>query len=123
MKIELEIPQGIIDHCRKLNIADVNIPFIFKDYCQDKLGIYVGVATNDFQYWCEDDDNTCNYVEKTKKVLVEVKMVVEVEMDSNSSIEEAIAEMSGNIPTTDLISSKGCIVGGKVDEYIVKKID
>lgn len=123
MKIELEIPQGIIDQCRKMNIADVNIPNIFKDYCQDKLGIYVGVASNDFKYWCEDDDNICDYVETTKKAFVEVKMVIEVTMDSNSSIEEAINEMSQNIPTCDLISSKGCIVGGKVDEYIVKKIN
>lgn len=122
MKIELEIPQEIINQCRKLNIADVNIPNIFKDYCQDKLGIYVGVVSNDFRVWTEDDDNICNYVEKAKKVFVEVKMVVEVTMDVNSSIEEAMAEMSENIPTCDLISSKGCIIGGKIDEYIVTKL-
>lgn len=123
MKIELEIPQGIIDECRKLNIADVNIPIVFKDYCQDKLGVYVGVATNDFKIWAEIDDNINDYVEKPKKALVEIKMIVEILMDKKTSIEDAISEMSENIPTTDLISSKGCIVGGRVDEFIVKKID
>lgn len=123
MKIELEIPEEIIRQCREMKIADVNIPYIFKDYCQDRLGYYVGVISNDFSKWAKDDDNTCGYVEKTKKAFVEVKMVIEVSVDGRSSIEEAINEMSENIPTCDLISSKGCIVGGKVDEFIVKKID
>lgn len=122
MKIELEIPQGIVEQCKKLNIAEENISVVFKNYCYDKLGYFVALTDNDFKYWCEDDDNICDYVEKTKKVLVEVKMVVEVTMDNNSSIEEAMAEMSENIPTCDLISSKGCIIGGKIDEYIVTKL-
>jgi hypothetical protein len=63
MKIELEIPQSIIDQCRELNIADVNIPIIFKDYCQDKLGVYVGVAGNEFRNWTKDDGNICDYRE------------------------------------------------------------
>ena len=67
MKIELEIPDGIVRLCRELNIADVNIPIIFKDYCQDKLGVYVGVATNDFKIWTETTDNITDYVMKTKK--------------------------------------------------------
>lgn len=120
MKIELEIPQGIIDQCRKLNINDFNIPNVFKDYCQDKLGYYVGIASNDFRYWAEDDDNICDYVEKTKKAIVEVKMMVVIEMDSQKSVEDAINEMSDNIPTSDLISSNGCIVGGEVKEFKVK---
>ena len=119
MKIELEIPQGIVDLCRELNIADVNIPIVFKDYCQDKLGFYVGVATNDFRIWTECDDNICDYVVKPKKALVEVKMLVEIEMDSNSSLTKAIDEMSSNIPTCDLISTNGCIVDGKVQEFII----
>ena len=123
MKIELEIPDGIVRLCRELNIADVNIPIIFKDYCQDKLGVYVGVATNDFKIWTETTDNITDYVMKTKKAFVEVKMVVEIEMDSNSSLEDAINEMSSNISTSDLISTNGCIVGGNIDEYIVQKID
>ena len=60
---------------------------------------------------------------KTKKAFVEVKMVVEIEMDSKSSLEDAIEEMSSNIATSDLISTNGCIVGGNIDEYIVQKID
>lgn len=123
MKIELEIPQGIIDLCRELNISDNNIPIVFKDYCQDKLGVYVGVATNDFKIWAEIDDNITDYVMKTKKAFVEVKMVVEIEMDADSSLEDAIEEMSSNIATSDLISSNGCIVGGNIDEYIIQKID
>ena len=123
MKIELEIPRGIIVLCRELNISDVNIPIVFKDYCQDKLGFYVGVATNDFKIWAEIDDNICDYVPKTKKAFVEVKMVVEIEMDANSSLESAIEEMSSNIASSDLISTNGCIVGGNVDEYIIQKID
>ena len=123
MKIELEIPDGIVRLCRELNIADVNIPIIFKDYCQDKLGVYVGVATNDFKIWTETTDNITDYVMKTKKAFVEVKMVVEIEMDSKSSLEDAIEEMSSNIATSDLISTNGCIVGGNIDEYIVQKID
>jgi hypothetical protein len=123
MKIELEIPQEIIDQCRKLNIDDVNIPFIFKDYCQDKLGVYVGIAGNEFRNWTEHDDNICDYVQKTKTAFVEVKMVVQIEMDSKSSLEQAINEMSENLETCDLISRNGCIVGGNIDEYIVQKID
>jgi hypothetical protein len=123
MKIELEIPRGIIVLCRELNISDVNIPIVFKDYCQDKLGFYVGVATNDFKIWAEIDDNICDYVPKTKKAFVEVKMVVEIEMDANSSLESAIKEMSNNIASSDLISTNGCIVGGNIDEYIIQKID
>lgn len=123
MKIELEIPDGIVRLCRELNIADVNIPIIFKDYCQDKLGVYVGEATNDFKIWTEIDDSITVYVMKTKKAFVEVKMVVEIEMDSKSSLEDAIEEMSSNIATSDLISTNGCIVGGNIDEYIVQKID
>ena len=123
MKIELEIPQSIIDQCRELNIADVNIPIIFKDYCQDKLGVYVGVAGNEFRNWTKDDGNICDYVPKTKKAFVEVKMVVEIEMDANSSLESAIEEMSSNIASSDLISTNGCIVGGNIDEYIIQKID
>ena len=123
MKIELEIPRGIIVLCRELNISDVNIPIVFKDYCQDKLGFYVGVATNDFKIWAEIDDNICDYVPKTKKAFVEVKMVVEIEMDANSSLESAIEEMSSNIASSDLISTNGCIVGGNIDEYIIQKID
>ena len=123
MKIELEIPQSIIYQCRELNIADVNIPIIFKDYCQDKLGVYVGVAGNEFRNWTKDDGNICNYLPKTKKAFVEVKMVVEIEMDIDSSLEDAIKEMSTNIETSDLISTNGCIVGGNIDEYIVQKIE
>jgi hypothetical protein len=123
MKIELEIPQEIIDHCRKLNIDDVNIPIVFKDYCQDKLGVYVGVAGNEFRIWTEHSDNIDDYVPKSKKAFVEVKMVVEIEMDINSSLEEAINEMSENLSTSDLISSNGCIIGGNIDEYIVQKIE
>jgi hypothetical protein len=123
MKIELEIPEGIIIACRELNIADVNIPIIFKDYCQDKLGVYVGVATSDFMIWTKTTDNITDYLPKTKKAFVEVKMVVEIEMDAKSSIEKAIEEMSENIATSDLISSNGCIVGGNIDEYIIQKID
>lgn len=123
MKIELEIPDGIVRLCRELNISDKNIPIVFEDYCKDKIGVYVGVATNDFKIWTETTDNITDYVMKSKKALVEVKMVVEIEMDSNSLLEDAIEEMSENIPTCDLISSKGCIVGGKIDEYIIKKIN
>jgi hypothetical protein len=123
MKIELEIPQGIIDLCREMNIPDVNIPIVFKDYCQDKLGVYVGVATNDFRIWTECDDNISDYVPKTKKAFVEIKMVVEIEMDSESTLEDAIEEMSSNIASSDLISTNGCIVGGNVDEYIIQKIE
>jgi hypothetical protein len=50
-------------------------------------------------------------------------MVVEIEMDANSSLESAIEEMSSNIASSDLISTNGCIVGGNVDEYIIQKID
>ena len=71
----------------------------------------------------EDDGNICDYVPKTKKAFVEVKMVVEIEMDANSSLESAIEEMSSNIASSDLISTNGCIVGGNVDEYIIQKID
>jgi len=123
MKIELEIPQEIIDICRELNINDVNIPYIFKDYCQDKLGVYVGIAGNEFRNWTKNDDNISDYVPKSKKAFVEVKMVVEIEMDINSSLEEAINEMSENLSTSDLISSNGCIIGGNIDEYIVQKIE
>ena len=105
MKIELEIPQSIIDQCRELNIADVNILNIFKDYCQDKLGVYVGVVGNEFRNWTKDDGNTCDYVAKTKTAFVEVKMVIQIEMDSNSSLKNAIKEMSENIATSDLIST------------------
>jgi hypothetical protein len=123
MKIELEIPQSIIDQCRELNINDVNIPYIFKDYCQDKIGVYVGVAGNEFRNWTKDDGNISAYLPKTKKAFVEVKMVVEIEMDINSSLENAIKEMSDNIETSDLISTNGCIVGGNIDEYIIQKIE
>lgn len=123
MKIELEIPDGIVRLCRELNISDVNIPIVFEDYCKDKLGFYVGVATNDFKIWAEIDDNITDYTMKTKKAFVEVKMVVQIEMDADSSLEDAIEEMSSNIATSDLISSNGCIVGGNIDEYIVQKID
>ena len=123
MKIELEIPQGIIDLCRELNISDVNIPIVFEDYCKDKLGVYVGVATNDFRIWTETDSNITDYTMKTKKAFVEVKMVVQIEMDADSSLEDAIEEMSSNIATSDLISSNGCIVGGNIDEYIIQKIE
>ena len=123
MKIELEIPEGIVKQCRDLNIADVNIPLIFKDYCQDKLGVYVGIAGNEFRNWTKNDDNISDYVPKTKKAFVEVKMVVEIEMDINSSLENAIKEMSDNIETSDLISTNGCIVGGNIDEYIIQKIE
>ena len=122
MKIELEIPQDVVDHCRKLNIADVNIPIVYKDFCYDRLGYFVALTSNEFKHWAEDDDNTCNYIEKTKKALVEVKMVIEVTMDKNNSVDDAIAEMSENISSSDLISSKGCIVGGRVEEYIIKKL-
>ena len=121
MKIELEIPQSIIDQCRELNIDDVNIPNVFKDYCQDKLGMYVGVAGNDFRYWAEDDDNICSYVPQTKKTKVEIKMIVDIEQDSNKSLKEAIEELSNNLSESDLISTNGCIIGGKVEEYIVVK--
>jgi hypothetical protein len=123
MKIELEIPQSIIDQCRELNIADVNIPYIFKDYCQDKIGVYVGLAGNEFINWTKDDGNISDYLPKTKKAFVEVKMVVEIEMDIDSSLESAIEEMSSNIASSDLISTNGCIVGGNIDEYIIQKID
>jgi hypothetical protein len=123
MKIELEIPQSIIDQCRELNIADVNILNIFKDYCQDKLGVYVGVVGNEFRNWTKDDGNTCDYVAKTKTAFVEVKMVIQIEMDSNSSLKNAIKEMSSNIASSDLISTNGCIVGGNIDGYIIQKID
>jgi hypothetical protein len=123
MKIELEIPVGIVKQCRDLNIADVNIPLIFKDYCLDRLGVYVGVASNEFRNWTKNDDNISDYVPKTKKAFVEVKMVVEIEMDIDSSLEDAIKEMSTNIETSDLISTNGCIVGGNIDEYIVQKIE
>jgi hypothetical protein len=123
MKIELEIPESIVKQCRDLNIADVNIPLIFKDYCQDRLGVYVGIAGNEFINWTKDDDNISAYVPKTKKAFVEVKMVVEIEMDINSSLENAIKEMSDNIETSDLISTNGCIVGGNIDEYIIQKIE
>lgn len=121
MKIELEIPQEIIDQCRKLNIDDVNIPFIFKDYCQDKLGVYVGVAGNEFRNWTEHDDNISDYVQKTKKELVEVKMIIEIEMDTNSSLEKAVNEMAENIPTSDVICTNGCIVGLK--DFIANKVE
>ena len=123
MKIELEIPQSIIDQCRELNIAYVNILNIFKDYCQDKLGVYVGVVGNEFRNWTKDDGNTCDYVAKTKTAFVEVKMVIQIEMDSNSSLKNAIKEMSENIATSDLISTNGCIVRGNIDEYNVQKIE
>lgn len=123
MKIELEIPDGIVRLCRELNISDKNIPIVFKDYCQDKLGVYVGVATNDFKIWTDTTDNITDYVMKSRKALVEVKMVVEIEMDSNSSLEDAIEEMSSNIATSDLVSSNGCIIDGKINDYIVQKIE
>jgi hypothetical protein len=123
MKIEIEIPDGIVLLCRELNISDENIPVVFEDYCKDKLGIHVGVDTNDFKIWTETTDNITDYIMKTKKALVEVKMFVEIEMDSNSSLEDAIEEMSSNIATSDLVSSNGCIIDGKINEYIVQKIE
>ena len=124
MKIELEIPHDIVKQCRELGINDVNIPFIFEDYCKDRLGYYVALTGTNFKYWASDDENIADWIPiKTTKAFVEVKMVVEIEMDETSTLEDAIKEMSENIATSDLISSNGCIVGGNIDEYIIQKID
>lgn len=58
----------------------------------------------------------------TKKALVEIKMIVEIEMEKHRLVVDAIEEMSENISTSDLISSNGCIVSGKIGEYSVKEI-
>lgn len=119
MKIELEIPKEIIDHCRDLNISDVNIPFLFKDYCQDKLGVYVGLAGNEFRNWSKETDNVTDYVSTSKTELVEIKMVVEITMDSNKSVNDAVQELSDNLAESDLISTNGCIVDGKVEQFMI----
>lgn len=120
--IEIEVPTDVVEHCKKINISEENIKIVFKDYCYDKLGYYTDSIEKNFLEWTEDENNICDYAEESKKVFVEVKMIIQVELDKNNSIDDAINEMSENISSSDLISRKGCIVGGKIDEYIIRKI-
>lgn len=122
MKIELEIPKGIIEHCKKLNIPEENIPKVFETYVKDKLGYFVDLTDSDFRFWTEDDDNICDFVSDTKEYWLEAKMMIKVTMSKDADVDEAVKEISQNIRESDLLSKNGCIIDGYLDEYIVENI-
>jgi len=63
MKITIEVPDAIIEHCKELNISQENIPKLFQFFIYDRLGFDSHWGIDSFLEWCEEDDNICDFVD------------------------------------------------------------
>ena len=62
MKIIIDIPDSIADHCKEIGIPMDKIPKVFQDFVYDNMGFnsHWGIAS--FLEWTEEDDNISEYL-------------------------------------------------------------
>jgi len=61
--ISIPVPVSAYELLKKKGVPDENITLAYRDYLSYKLGTSIGTDLEEFQIWCEVDDNLVDFLD------------------------------------------------------------